>query len=72
MLRQATYISETARNLTTRLHEHKQATKKGDLSNNIAEHHLKTNHTIDWDSPTCVTYSTDFYQRITLKAGLLT
>ena len=63
---QATYIGETGRNLTTRLTEHKRATKKGDLNNNIAEHHLKTNHAIDWDSATCLTYSTDYYQRITL------
>ena len=65
---QATYIGETARNLTTRLTEHKRATKKGDLNNNIAEHHLKTSHTIDWDSATCLTYSTDYYQRITLES----
>ena len=65
---QATYIGETGRNLTTRLTEHKRATKKGDLNNNIAEHHLKTNHAIDWDSATCLTYSTDYYQRITLES----
>ena len=65
---QATYISETSRNLTTRLTEHKRATKKGDLNNNIAEHHLKTNHAIDWDSATCSTYSTDYYKRITLES----
>ena len=35
-------IGETGRNLTTRQTEHKRATKKGDLNNNIAEHHLKT------------------------------
>ena len=35
---QATYIGD--RNLTTRLNEHKRATKKGDLNNNIAEHHF--------------------------------
>ena len=52
----------------TRLTEHKRATKKGDLNNNIAEHHLKTNHAIDWDSATCLTYSTDYYQRITLES----
>ena len=38
---QATFIGETGRNLTTRLNEHKRATKKGDLNNNISEHHLK-------------------------------
>ena len=56
------------RNLTTRLKEHKRATKKGDVNNNIAEHHLKTSHTIYWDSATCLTYSTDYYQRITLES----
>ena len=38
---QATSIGVTGRNLITRLNEHKQATNKGDLNNNIAEHHLK-------------------------------
>ena len=52
---QATYIGENGRNLTTRLNEHKRATEKGDLNSNIAEHHLKISHTIDWDSATCVT-----------------
>ncbi|KAK2565230.1 hypothetical protein P5673_011174 [Acropora cervicornis] len=41
---------------------------EGDLNNNIAEHHLKTNHAIDWDFATCLTYSTDYYQRITLES----
>ena len=36
---QATYVSETRRNLIMRLNEHTQATKKGDLNNNMAEHH---------------------------------
>ena len=65
---QATCIGETGRNLTTRLNEHKRATKKGDVNNNIAEHHLKKSHTIDWDSATCLAYSTDYYQRITLES----
>ena len=64
--RQATYIDETSRNLTTRLPEHKRATKKGDLNNNIAKHHLKTSHAIDWESAMCLTYSADYYHRITL------
>ena len=61
-------IGETGRNLITRLKEHRRATKKGDLNNNIAKHHLKTSHTIDWDSATYVTYSTDYCQRITLES----
>ena len=32
------------------------------LDNHIAEHHLKTNHRIDWDSAECVTYSRDYYE----------
>ena len=30
------------------------------------KHHLQTKHQIDWDSATCITYSTDYYQRLTL------
>ena len=65
---QATYIGETGRNLNTRLTEHKRATRNGDLNNNIAEHHLQTDHRIDWDSAECVIYSTDYYQRLTLES----
>ena len=38
------------------------------INNHIAEHHLKTNHRMEWDSAECVTYSTDYYQRITLES----
>ena len=77
---QATYIGETGRNLNVRLTEHKRATRNGDINNHIAEHHLKTNHRIDWDSAECVTYSTlmsNTTVRTTIneslwKAGLLT
>ena len=65
---QATYIGETGRNLSTRLTEHKRATRNGDVNNHIAEHHLQTEHQIDWDSATCITYSTDYYQRLTLES----
>ena len=44
------------------------ATKKGDLNNNIAEHHLKTSHNINWYSATCSTDSTNWYQRITYES----
>ena len=44
---QATYIGETGRNLSTRLTEHKRATRNGDVNNHIAEHHLETKHQID-------------------------
>ena len=65
---QASYIGETCRNLNTRLTEHKRATRNGDVNNHIAEHHLQTKHQVDWDSATCITYSTDYYQRLTLES----
>ena len=64
---QATYIGETGRNLNVRLTEHKRATRNGDINNHIAGHHLQTNHRIDWDSE-CITYSTNYYQRLTLES----
>ena len=48
--------------------EHKRATTNGDVKNHIAEHHLQTEHQIDWDSATCITYSTDYYQQLTLES----
>ncbi|KAL9978029.1 hypothetical protein ACROYT_G015506 [Oculina patagonica] len=57
---QASYIGETGRNLTTRLTEHKRATRNGDVNNHISEHHRLTKHKIDWDSAECFTYSTIF------------
>ena len=65
---QATYIGETGRNLNVRLTEHKRATRNGDINNHIAEHHLQTNHRIDWDSAECITYSTNYYQRLNLES----
>ena len=65
---QATYIGETYRNLKTRLTEHKRATKNGDIRNHISEHHRLTKHKIDWDSAECVTYSTNYQQRLTLES----
>ena len=65
---QGTYIGETGRNLNTRLTEHKRATKNGDRTNHIAEHHRQTKHNIDWDSAACMTYSTNYKQRLTLES----
>ena len=63
-----TYIGETGRTLTMRLGEHQTATDKEDLTNNIAQHHRKTGHDINWDSVTCLTHSTDKDQRLTLES----
>ena len=65
---QATYIGETGGNLSMRLTEHKRATRKGDVNNHIAEHHLLTKHQIDWESATCITYSRDYYKRLTFES----
>ena len=64
----ASYVNETGKNLTTRLTEHRQVTRKGDVNNHIAEHHRPMNHTVDWDSVQCLTYSTNFFQRMTLES----
>ncbi|CAH3115561.1 unnamed protein product, partial [Porites lobata] len=61
---QVSYIGETGRNLSTRLTEHKRATRNGD-------HHLQTKHQIDWDSATCISYSTDYYQRLTVESWFI-
>ena len=53
---------------STRLTEHKRATRNGDVNNHIAEYHLQTKHQIDWDSATCITYSIDYHQRLTLES----
>ena len=65
---QATYIGETSSNLKTRLTEHKRATKNGDTRNHISEHYRLSKHKIDWDSAGCVTYSTNYQQRLTLES----
>ena len=62
------YIGETGRNLNTRLPEHKWATRNGDANYHIAVHHQLTNHNIDWDSAQCLTYSTNYFQRLTLES----
>ena len=69
---QASSIGETGRNQGTRLTENKRVTRNGDVNSHITEHHLQTKHVIDWESATCMTYSTDYYQRLTQKAGLPT
>ena len=65
---QASYIGETGRNLNTRLTEHKRATRNGDVNNHISEHHRQTNHRIDRDSAKCLTYSTNYFQWLTLES----
>ena len=56
------------RNLNTRLTEHKRATRNGDVNNQIAVHHQLTNHNIAWDTAQCLTYITNYFQRLTLES----
>ena len=42
--------------------------ENGDVNNHIAEHHLQTEHQIDWNSATCIAYSKDYYQRLSLES----
>ena len=65
---QAIYSGETGRNVSTQMTEHKLATRSGDVNNHIAEHQFTDKHEIDWDSTTRITYSTDYYQRLTSES----
>ena len=65
---QTTYIGKTSRNLNIRLTKHKLATKNGDKTNHIAEHHRQTKHNIDWESAKCIIYITNYKQRLTLES----
>ena len=38
-----------------------------DANNHIAVHHQLTNHNINWDSAQGLTYSTNYFQRLTLE-----
>ena len=58
---------ETSPVVQLRLTEHKRTTRNGDVNNLIAEQLLQTKHQIDWDSATCIKYSSDYYQWLTLE-----
>ena len=64
---QATYISETGGNWPNTSERH---ARNGDVqtANHIAEHYSQTKHQIDWNAATCITYSTDYYQRLALES----
>ena len=68
LIASTSYIGETGRNFNTRLTEHKRATRNVDANNHMAVHHQLTNHNIDWDSAQCLTYSTNYFQRLTLES----
>ena len=45
----SSYIGETGQHLSTRLHQHKEATKKGDVDKSaVSEHVWSHNHNMDW------------------------
>lgn len=43
-----------------------ERTSNVDANNHVSEHHLQANDHINWDSVKCITFSTDYYQRLTL------
>ena len=53
--------------MKARLTEHKRATMNCDIGND-RHHRLTIKHKIDWDSADCVTYSTNYKQRLTLES----
>ena len=67
---QSSYIGEAGRNLSTRLTEHKRAPWQGMLTSAITllsilyRRNIKLTGTLQ----SCITYSTDYYQRLTLKS----
>ena len=63
-----TYIDEMGRNLNTQVTEHRRAAKNGDSKKNIAEHHLQTDYIINWDCGECISFSTNYYQPLTLES----
>ena len=47
--------------------EHKRCLLWRNWTNNIAVHHMRTEHSIDWDNATCLAYTTNYFERIFLE-----
>ena len=48
--------------------EHRSAVDKHDNRNNIAMHHTKTGHSINWDSGKCISFCSNKKQRLILES----
>jgi len=59
---------ETSPVVHLRLTGHKLTTRNGDVHNHIVEHLLPRKDQSDWESATCIMYSTDYYQQLTLES----
>jgi len=46
----------------------KRATRNGDANSHITLHHQLSNDNIDWDTTQCLTYNTNYFQRLTLES----
>lgn len=57
------YVGETARQLKTRIDEHKKSLSKDSFSSAIAEHAITQHHNIDWGSTRVVDREQDFFAR---------
>jgi len=42
--------------------------RNGDANKHIALYHQRTNYNIDWDTAECLTYSTNYFQQLTLES----
>ena len=49
-------------------HSDKRATRNGVADNHIAVHHQLANHNIDWNTVQCLSYSTNYFQRLNLES----
>ena len=65
---EATYVGETGRSFNIRCGEHRSAVDKHDNRNNIAMHHTKTGHSINWDSGKCISFCSNKKQRLILES----
>ena len=65
-----TYVGQTGRTLKDRVQEHKRAVTSDNtyFTSAIAEHAVKSNHVIDWDSAKVIDSHPNLYQKCFLEA----
>jgi hypothetical protein len=49
-----THIGETSLHLSTRLQQHKEATRKGETDHSVAKHVWDMQHSIDWENASVI------------------
>ena len=66
---QTSYIGETSRSLCTRIKGRKRCLLSRDRTNNIAVHHIKAEHSNDWENATCLAYRKTILNAFFWKVG---